>query len=362
MTLFRLLALGKTVLLMRRHFRRLDAGDRRRLRELRRRGQGISQTERAELRGLLSKLGPREFAVAGANTVLAGPAPAPAGGRPARPPPPVSPARPVRPRGGRAKLDVLIVGAGLSGIGAACRMREGCPGKTFAILEARATIGGTWDLFRYPGHPIRLGHVHAGLLRSAPGRGRKAIADGPSILNYIRETAREHGVDQHDPVQPPRRARRVVVGRGALDRRGRARRHGRDDQPLTCGFLFTCTGYYRYDRATRPSSPASSASGRDRAPAAVDRRHRLRRQAGRRDRQRRDRRHPRPRDGGARRARHDAAAVAQLHRLAARARSARRAARRVLPARRLSDRAVEERAAHARHLPASRRRPRRCGG
>lgn len=92
-------------------------------------------------------------------------------------------------------LDVLIVGAGLSGIGAACHLQAECPGKSFAILEARDAIGGTWDLFRYPGirsdsDMFTLGYSFR------PWKEAKAIADGPSILSYIRETARDYGIDE----------------------------------------------------------------------------------------------------------------------------------------------------------------------
>ncbi len=92
-------------------------------------------------------------------------------------------------------FDVLIVGAGLSGIGAACHLKAECPGKSFAILEAREASGGTWDLFRYPGirsdsDMFTLGYVFK------PWEEVKSITDGPSILAYIRETAREHGVDE----------------------------------------------------------------------------------------------------------------------------------------------------------------------
>src|SRR6476619_7355228 len=93
-------------------------------------------------------------------------------------------------------VDVLIVGAGLSGIGAACHLRRECPGKTYTILEGRDAIGGTWHLFRYPGirsdsDMFTLGYVFK------PWPGAKAIADGPSILEYIRDTARDEGVDRH---------------------------------------------------------------------------------------------------------------------------------------------------------------------
>ncbi len=90
-------------------------------------------------------------------------------------------------------VDVLVVGAGLSGIGAACHLQEECPGKTYAILESRGAIGGTWDLFRYPGirsdsDMFTLGYAFR------PWKDSKAIADGPSIRRYIEETAAEYGV------------------------------------------------------------------------------------------------------------------------------------------------------------------------
>ena len=92
-------------------------------------------------------------------------------------------------------VDVLIVGAGLSGIGAACHLREECQGKSYAILESRGAIGGTWDLFRYPGirsdsDMFTLGYAFR------PWTDPKAIADGPSIRRYIEETAREYGVEE----------------------------------------------------------------------------------------------------------------------------------------------------------------------
>src|SRR3954447_21387568 len=91
-------------------------------------------------------------------------------------------------------VDVLIVGAGLSGIGAACHLQKRCPGKTYAILESRDAIGGTWDLFRYPG--IRSDSDMYTLGYSfRPWRDERSIADGSAILDYIRETARERGVE-----------------------------------------------------------------------------------------------------------------------------------------------------------------------
>src|SRR5690348_7658119 len=93
-------------------------------------------------------------------------------------------------------LDVLIVGAGLSGIGAAHHLQEAFPWRSYAILEAREELGGTWDLFRYPG--IRSdSDMHTLGYRFKPWTRAKAIADGPAILEYVRDTARDYGIDEH---------------------------------------------------------------------------------------------------------------------------------------------------------------------
>ena len=147
-------------------------------------------------------------------------------------------------------LDVLIVGAGLSGIGAGCHLESICPGKTFAILEARAAIGGTWDLFRYPG--IRSDSDMYTLGYSfRPWEEAKAIADGPSILSYIRDTARNHGIDRKI------RFHHRVVGAewSSADARWTVEVERTDTGEtvrLTCGFLLMCTGYYRYDEGYTP--------------------------------------------------------------------------------------------------------------
>lgn len=147
-------------------------------------------------------------------------------------------------------LDVLIVGAGLSGIGAACHLQTDSPGKTYAILEARESSGGTWDLFRYPGirsdsDMFTLGYVFK------PWTEAKAIADGPSILRYIRETAREFGVEQKIRYQ-----RKVVRAEWfSADARWTVdveRTDSGETERLTCNFLFGCTGYYRYDEGYTP--------------------------------------------------------------------------------------------------------------
>src|SRR5579859_4416033 len=92
-------------------------------------------------------------------------------------------------------VDILIVEAGLSGIGAACRLTEQCPGKSFAILEARGASGGTWDVFRFPG--VRSdSDMYTLSYPFRPWSGEEAMADGSSILAYLRDTAREYGVDR----------------------------------------------------------------------------------------------------------------------------------------------------------------------
>jgi monooxygenase len=148
-------------------------------------------------------------------------------------------------------LDVLIVGAGLSGIGAACHLQRECPGKTYAILESRDAIGGTWDLFRYPGvrsdsDMFTLGYAFR------PWTDAKAIADGPSILEYVRATAREHGVDRQ-----VRFGHRVVRAAWSTpEARWTVEVEARGETVvLTCGFLFVCSGYYRYDQGYAPAFP-----------------------------------------------------------------------------------------------------------
>ena len=145
-------------------------------------------------------------------------------------------------------VDVIIVGAGLSGIGAACHLRRECPGKSFVLLEARHAIGGTWDLFRYPG--VRSdSDMYTLAFDFKPWRGAKAIAAGEAIRDYLGETAREYDIERHI-----RFGHRALAAswdtpgaRWALDvdsGDGRAR--------LTAGFLHLCGGYYRYDKGYQP--------------------------------------------------------------------------------------------------------------
>lgn len=139
-------------------------------------------------------------------------------------------------------VDVLVVGAGISGIGAGYRLQTRLPGKTYTILEARDTIGGTWDLFRYPGirsdsdmftlsYPFR------------PWHGRDSIADGPSILEYVRAAAKDYGVDRRI-----RFGHRVVRASWSNEDALWTVEAEHDGEPVTftCSFLYLCSGYYDY--------------------------------------------------------------------------------------------------------------------
>jgi len=150
-------------------------------------------------------------------------------------------------------LDVLIVGAGLSGIGAAWHLQDKCPGRSYAILEAREQSGGTWDLFRYPGvrsdsDMYTLGYAFR------PWKDAKAIADGPAILSYIREVASDHGIDARI-----RYGHRVVTARWSTsDARWTVEiEQGPEKRKLTltCGFLWMCSGYYDYAAGYTPEFP-----------------------------------------------------------------------------------------------------------
>jgi cation diffusion facilitator CzcD-associated flavoprotein CzcO len=147
-------------------------------------------------------------------------------------------------------VDVLIVGAGLSGIGAGHQLQERFPGKTYLIIEDRQDLGGTWSLFRYPG--VRSdSDMHTLGYRFRPWTDGKAIADGPSILSYLRATAEESGVIDH--IRFGRRAVRAEWS--SEDARWTVQvRHvdsGATTQ-LTCSFLFMCAGYFRYDEGYLP--------------------------------------------------------------------------------------------------------------
>ncbi|HEX6390415.1 MAG TPA: NAD(P)/FAD-dependent oxidoreductase [Solirubrobacteraceae bacterium] len=145
-------------------------------------------------------------------------------------------------------VDVLIVGAGLSGIGAAHHLQAELPRKTYAILEARDAIGGTWDLFRYPG--VRSdSDMHTLGYRFRPWVDRKAIADGPAILRYVRETARDAGIERH--IRFGHRVLRAEWSTPDARWTVYAEHDGRE-VAFTCAFLFSCGGYYRYDEGFTP--------------------------------------------------------------------------------------------------------------
>jgi monooxygenase len=151
------------------------------------------------------------------------------------------------------RLDVLIVGAGLSGIGTAHHLQQRCPGKSFAILEAREAIGGTWDLFRYPG--IRSdSDMHTLGYRFRPWTAAKSIADGESILEYVRDTAREGGIDRK-----VRFGHRVVSASWSSEEARwtitAERSDGGDPVVFSAAFLMNCSGYYRYDEGYTPEFP-----------------------------------------------------------------------------------------------------------
>jgi monooxygenase len=153
-------------------------------------------------------------------------------------------------------FDVLIVGAGLSGIGAAAHLTMQCPDKSFAILEQRADMGGTWDLFRYPG--IRSdSDMHTLGYRFKPWLHEKTIADGPSIWDYVHETAAEYAIT------PKIKFRHRVISAdwsSATARWTVTTQHEDSGEQLhyTANFLFMCAGYYDYDKGYRPEFPGEA--------------------------------------------------------------------------------------------------------
>lgn len=152
-------------------------------------------------------------------------------------------------------IDVLIVGAGLSGIGAAWHLQKDCPGKTYAIIEGREAIGGTWDLFRYPGIRSDSDMFTLGY-NFKPWTESKVIADGDSIRNYIQETARESGIEKnirfgHKVLSSAWssknalwtvKAEQVATGKTVT---------------FTCNFVVMCTGYYNYAAGYTPDFPGA---------------------------------------------------------------------------------------------------------
>ena len=148
---------------------------------------------------------------------------------------------------------MIVVGAGISGIGAGYHLQANCPGRTYAILEGRDDIGGTWDLFRYPG--VRSdSDMHTLGYSFKPWTSSKAIADGPSILSYLRDTVAEYGIDRHIRFNhlvskaewSTDDARwTLTIARGDTD----------ETVELSCGYLFMCSGYYSYRGGYTPEFP-----------------------------------------------------------------------------------------------------------
>lgn len=150
----------------------------------------------------------------------------------------------------KTHYDVLIVGAGLSGIGAAVHLLKRSPGRTYQILEMRDAMGGTWDLFRYPG--IRSdSDMHTLGFNFKPWKAQKAIADGPAIRDYIHETADEHGINPNI-----RYGYKVVSASwdsAAAQWTVEVKVKGKKQkQKLTCNWLHMCAGYYKYDKGYTP--------------------------------------------------------------------------------------------------------------
>src|SRR6202046_1330420 len=150
-------------------------------------------------------------------------------------------------------FDVLIVGSGLSGIDAAYHLQASCPRKSYVILEGRDTIGGTWDLFRYPGirsdsDMFTLGYSFK------PWTEAKAIADGPRILNYVRETAADNGIDKK--IRYPHRVKRASwsspEARWTVEAERTVGEGATEIVRFTCNFLFMCSGYYKYEEGYTP--------------------------------------------------------------------------------------------------------------
>jgi monooxygenase len=150
-------------------------------------------------------------------------------------------------------LDVVIVGAGISGVSAAWHLQDRCPTKSYAILEKREAMGGTWDLFRYPGIRSDSDMYTLGF-RFRPWTERQAIADGKPILDYVKSTAAMYGIDKHV------RLNHKVVSADWSNAENRWTLHIESNGTtgtITCTFLFLCSGYYNYEQGYAPPFPGS---------------------------------------------------------------------------------------------------------
>ncbi|MBQ1499116.1 MAG: NAD(P)/FAD-dependent oxidoreductase [Sphingomonas sp.] len=145
-------------------------------------------------------------------------------------------------------FDVVIVGAGISGVGAAYHLQANSPDRSYVVLEGRERLGGTWDLFRYPGIRSDSDMFTLGF-SFRPWTASKAIADGPSILNYLEEAARDYGIDEHI-----RYSTRVTGASWSTEDAlwTVTAERGGEEVSFTCAFLFLCTGYYNYARGHTP--------------------------------------------------------------------------------------------------------------
>ena len=160
----------------------------------------------------------------------------------------------------REHFDVLIVGAGLSGIGAAHHLQRECPQKSYAILEGRGAIGGTWDIFHYPGVRSDSDMFTMGY-SFRPWLGTKSMADGPSILAYIREAARSAGIERqirfHHWVKRAAWSSQDAQWTVEVERRDTTPGATPQTFSYTCNFLYLCSGYYSYAGGYEPSFPGA---------------------------------------------------------------------------------------------------------
>ncbi len=150
-------------------------------------------------------------------------------------------------------VDVVIVGAGISGVSAAWHLQERCPNKSYAILEKREAMGGTWDLFRYPGIRSDSDMYTLGF-RFRPWTERQSIADGAPILQYVKSTAAMYGIDKHI------RLNQKVTGAdwSSADNRWTVQiENNGTPTTISCSFLFLCSGYYNYEQGYAPTFAGS---------------------------------------------------------------------------------------------------------